>query len=181
MQQKPDVTPRTPTGVPGEIVPVASIAETKGLVPAGAHMRMDPRVLSRINDVVSVLEQDYTQVLLGHLAEMIDLHAAWHAGSVCSRDPIHEIAHDIRGVAATFSRPLAGQIAARICATLDQSCAGPAAIDEHLDALDHVANLTSEPIGVFPKLVLTRLDELGTDAQVQHHDITTDKETEGGA
>ena len=170
MHQKPDVTPRTPTGVPGEIVPVPSIAETKGLIADGAPMRMDPRVLSRINDVVSVLEKDYTQVLHNHVSDMVKHHAVWHAGPVCSREPIQEIAHDIRGVAATFGRPLAGQIANRICAKLNRSSNNAATIDEHLDALTQVANLTPEPDGDFAKLVLKRLDDLADDTPSQSED-----------
>lgn len=137
-------------------------------------MRMDPRVLSRINDVVSVLENDYSRVLLDHLADMVEHHAAWQTSPTVSRGTIHEIAHDIRGVAATFGRPLAGQIATRICAVLDQTSDDVPVIDEHLDALNHVANLTPEPGGAFAKLVLKRLDELKNDALATDHDASNE-------
>jgi HPt (histidine-containing phosphotransfer) domain-containing protein len=176
MHQKPDITPRTPSGVPGEIVPVPSIAETKGLVADGAHMRMDPRVLSRINDVVSILEQDYSNVLREQLAEIVGLYSTWQKDATASRDAIREIAHDIRGVAATFGRPLAGQIATRLCGVLNQSPDNASAIEEHLDALDHVANLTPEPDGVSAKLALKRLDELVIETPEQHLISPTNEE-----
>jgi len=127
-------------------------------------MRMDPRVLSRINNVVSILEQDYAKVLQEHLTDMAKHHSVRETAPASSRDAIHEIAHDIRCVAATFGRPLAGQIATRICTTLDRAPDGVPIIDEHLAALNHVASLTPEPEGAFAILVLKRLDELERDA-----------------
>lgn len=159
MQHKPDVTMRPLLGGPPEIVPVPSIAEVKGLTSDGAHLRMDPRILTRINDVVSVLEQDYAEVLHARVADLEKAYVARNADTTDARSVIYEIAHDIRGVAGTFGRPLCGQIASRICARFDQSPSDIPAIDDHIEALNHVASLTPEPDGAFALLVLKRLDD----------------------
>lgn len=179
MQHKPDVAIRSLLGGPPEVVPVPSIAETKGLATEGAHMRMDPRILTRISDVVSVLEQDYTKVLQSHISDMERAYIGWKSGTEDTRAKIYEIAHDIRGVAGTFGRPLSGQIATRICARFDHAPKVIPAIEDHIDALNHVANLSPEPEGAFADLVLKRLDELSdvrpdpageAKAGGQHHD-----------
>ncbi|MCE7999561.1 MAG: hypothetical protein HEP70_11935 [Rhodobiaceae bacterium] len=158
MQHKPDVAIRSLLGGPPEIVPVPSIAETKGLATDDAHLRMDPRILTRINDVVSVLQQDYTKVLLTHVADLERAYIDWKSGTQDTRAKIYDIAHDIRGVAGTFGRSLSGQIATRICALFDQTPHAIPAIDDHIDALNQVANLSPEPEGAFAQLVLNRLD-----------------------
>ncbi len=163
MQQKPGIAPRTPSGGPVEVVPVPSIAETKGLVNDGAHMRLDPRVLSRISNVVSVLEQDYAQVLRSHIADIEKAYVVWKSGTDDMRHTIYELAHDIRGVAGTFGRALSGQIATRICTAFDHSPNEIPAIEDHIDALNHVAFLSPEPEGAFAQLVLKRLDDLRSD------------------
>ncbi len=159
MQQKSDVATEPLLGGPPEVVPVPSIVEAKGLVTDGAHMRMDPRILNRISDVVSVLEHDYTQVLRKHISNLEQAYIDWKSGARNTREMIYEIAHDIRGVAGTFGRPLSGQIASRICAHFDQTPDEMPAIEGHIDALNHVANLTPEPDGAFAHLVLRRLDD----------------------
>ncbi len=159
MQHKTDVTARPLLGGPPEIVPVPSIAEVKGLSTDGAHLRMDPRILTRISDVVSVLEQDYTEVLLSHVADLEKAYINRNSSAPAARTAIYEIAHDIRGVAGSFGRPLSGQIASRICTRFDQSPVDIPAIDDHIDALKHVSKLMPEPDGAFAQLVLKRLDD----------------------
>lgn len=160
MQYKPHVATRSLLGGPPEVVPVPSIAETKGLATDGAHLRMDPRILTRISNVVSVLEQDYTKVLQSHIADLERAYIDWKTGALDARTKIYEIAHDIRGVAGTFGRSLSGQIATRICACFDQTPDAIPQIEDHIDALNHVASLSPEPDGAFAQLVLKRLDHL---------------------
>lgn len=179
MQQKSEVAIRSLLGGPPKVVPVPSIAETKGLVTDGAHMRMDPRILTRISDVVSVLEQDYTKVLLSHISDMERAYIDWKSGAEETRAKIYEIAHDIRGVAGTFSRSLSGQIATRICARFDQTPDAIPAIEDHIEALKHVANLSPEPEGAFAQLVLKRLDELSDTPLMPTDASATDEMMEG--
>ncbi len=179
MQHKPDVATRSLLGGPPEVVPVLSIAETKGLVTDGAHMRMDPRILTRISDVVSVLEQDYTKVLSSHITDMEQAYIDWKAGTRDARAKIYEIAHDIRGVAGTFGRSLSGQIATRICTRFDQTPGAIPAIEDHIEALNHVASLSPEPDGAFAQLVLKRLDEPSGLAPSQVDASAADKKSQG--
>ncbi|WOF74833.1 hypothetical protein QMT40_002492 [Parvibaculaceae bacterium PLY_AMNH_Bact1] len=179
MQHKPDVATRSLLGGPPEIVPVPSIAETKGLVTDGAHMRMDPRILTRISDVVSILEQDYTKVLLSHISDMEGAYIDWKSGTQDSRAKIYEIAHDIRGIAGTFGRSLSGQIASRICARFDQTADAIPSIEDHIEALNHVANLSPEPEGTFAQLVLKRLDELAGAPPTPADIAAADEKAEG--
>jgi len=179
MQHKPDVAIRSLLGGPPEVVPVPSIAETKGLVTDGAHMRMDPRILTRISDVVSVLEQDYTKVLLSHISDMERAYIDGKSGAEDTRAKIYDIAHDIRGVAGTFGRSLSGQIATRICARFDQTPGAIPAIEDHIEALNHVANLSPEPEGAFAELVLKRLDEPSDASQKPAQKSAADEMREG--
>ncbi|AWZ01613.1 hypothetical protein RHODOSMS8_02083 [Rhodobiaceae bacterium] len=179
MQHKPDVAIRSLLGGPPEVVPVPSIAETKGLVTDGAHMRMDPRILTRISDVVSVLEQDYTKVLQSHISDMERAYIDWKSGTEDTRAKIYDIAHDIRGVAGTFGRSLSGQIAARICAHFDQTPDAIPAIEDHIEALNHVVNLAPEPEGSFAELVLKRLDELSGTQQSPSDASKADEKADG--
>lgn len=163
MQQKPDVTPRTRDGIPAEIVAVAPIARTRGLNANSPHLRMDPRVLSRIHDVVAVLQTDYSDVLREQIVDMGRIYADLKAGDRTAAGKLYAIAHEIRGIAGTFARPLAGKIADRICAHLDEETNGEGCdltgLYEHIDTLTQIARLTPEPDGIVAKVVLKRLNE----------------------
>ncbi len=179
MQHKPDVMVRPLLGGPPEIVPVPSIAEVKGLATDGAHLRMDPRILTRISNVVSVLEQDYAEVLLSRVTDLEKVYIERNTGTPDVRGAIYEIVHDIRGVAGTFGRPLCGQIASRICTRFDQSPTEIPEIDDHIEALNHVASLTPEPGGAFARLVLKRLDDACPDPLRAARPTPDDSEEKG--
>lgn len=179
MQHKAKVATGSLLGAPPEVVPVPSIAETKGLATDGAHLRMDPRILTRISDVVSILEQDYSKVLQAHVVDLEHAYIDWKTGTNEARHKVFEIAHDIRGVAGTFGRSLSGQIATKICERIDQTPDFLPAIREHIDALNHVANLSPEPDGVFAELVLKRLDEPADMPQTTADEPATEKQAEG--
>lgn len=163
MQQKPDVTPRTSFGVPAEIIAIPPIMESKGVTQAEAHVRMDPRVLDRIHDVVSVLQRDYTDVLAGQVENLTEVCATLIDDTETATNKIYAIAHEIRGIAGTFARPLAGQVAAHICEFLDdQSGVGshtPEMLQEKVDVLVQIAGLSPEPEGLFATVVLERLKD----------------------
>jgi hypothetical protein len=163
MQHKPDVTPRTAAGIPAEIISVPAIAEAKGLASPSAHIRMDPRVLDRIHNVVSVLEKDYADVLAGQVEDLKKAASKLTGDNHTATTIIYAVAHDIRGVAGTFSRPLAGRIAAHICEFLDECSKDLPALthqlQEKVDVLVQVANLSPEPDGVFASVIMERLNE----------------------
>ncbi len=163
MNQKPDVTPRTSTGVPAEIIAVPAIAAAKGITKPQAHIRMDPRALDRIHDVVSVLEKDYAEVLAGQVDDLKQASAKLESDPGIAQTIIYAIAHEIRGIAGTFSRPLSGQIAAHICEYLDDATkhnqVSAALLQNKVEVLVQVANLSPEPSGVFASVVLERLNE----------------------
>jgi len=164
MQQKPDVTPRTSFGVPAEIIAVPPIIEFKGMVPTEAHVRMDPRVLDRIHDVVAVLQRDYTDVLAGQIKNLTDACATLINDTESATKEIYAISHEIRGIAGTFARPLAGQVAAHICEFLDDQSGAvastPEMLQEKVDVLVQIAGLSPEPEGLFATVVLERLKDM---------------------
>jgi len=170
MQQKPDVTPRTSFGVPAEIIAVPPIIEFKGMAQTEAHMRMDPRILDRIHDVVAVLQRDYTDVLAGQVENLTDACATLINDTETATKKIYAIAHEIRGIAGTFARPLAGQVAAHICEFLDDQssviASTPEMLQEKVEILVQIAGLSPEPEGLFATVVLERLKDITQSQQM---------------
>jgi len=170
MQQKPDVTPRTSFGVPAEIIAVPPIIEFKGVAQTEAHMRMDPRILDRIHDVVAVLQRDYTDVLASQVENLTDACATLINDTETATKKIYAIAHEIRGIAGTFARPLAGQVAAHICEFLDDQssviASTPEMLQEKVEVLVQIAGLSPEPEGLFATVVLERLKDITQSQQM---------------
>ncbi|MEQ9518108.1 MAG: hypothetical protein RLN89_01575 [Parvibaculum sp.] len=165
MQQKPDVTPRTATGIPAEIIHIPAIAESKCLLDDATHLRMDPRIQSRIHDVVSVLQRDYVGVLAHQINKLQKECQSWAEGDCAAEGQTYALAHEIRSIAGTFARPLASEIAARICSLIDtldiDHCAPTIAIvHEHIKVLMHIVELTPEPQGMSAKVIINRLEEI---------------------
>lgn len=174
MQQKPDVTPRTATGIPAEIIHVPAIVQSKSVTENAPHLRMDPRIQSRIHDVVSVLQRDYVSVLAHQIKKLRHECQAWSDGDSTAEGQTYALAHEIRGIAGTFARPLAGEIASRICnliETLDSDPCEPVIniIREHIHALAHIVELTPEPQGMSATVLLNRLDEISSEQTPEAH------------
>lgn len=144
-----------------QFVHIPSIADAKEMPEGGRPMRLDPRVLSRIQNAVSTLEQDYGDVLVDQVSNIQQLADGIAAGSAGDLQALYELAHDIRGVAKTFSRPLAGAIADSLCSYVDmlpdQAAPDTDIIREHVNALSQMARLTPEPNGSMADTILARV------------------------
>ncbi len=139
-----------------------------GALDDATHLRMDPRIQLRIHDVVNIVQRDYTSVLTRQIAKLRQETKAWADGDCAAEGQTYALAHDIREIAGTFARPLAGEIAARICnliETVDEDNCAPtiAIIREFIAALSHIVELTPEPRGMSAAVLINRLDEIASE------------------
>jgi len=163
MQQRPmESLCETPTEISS--TPTASPPRDTGR--SDIPVRMDPRILDRMYEVVSVLQADYTEILIKQVAGLEQNCLSLSDSTTTAVGKIYETAHEIRGTAGTFGRPLAGKIAARICKYLDapkaENTIDRGIIQEHIDTLGQVASFTPEPEGIFASIIMKRLEDTTT-------------------
>ena len=166
MPQKPEAKLLMQSSVPSEIASASATDPTRTPDPTEVPVRMDPRALDRMYEVVSVLQDDYTDILIKQAASLEQNCLSMRDDAEISLHKIYETAHEIRGIAGTFGRPLAGKVAAHICDYLDGKKATDTAnapiIQDHVDTLVQIVAFTPEPEGIFASIMMKRLEEATT-------------------
>lgn len=163
MPQKPEAMLRMQPSVPSEIASAPATEPMQNPGSVEVPVRMDPRALDRMYEVVSVLQDDYTDILIKQTDSLEQNCLSLKDNTEIVLQRIYETAHEIRGIAGTFGRPLAGKIAAHICDYLDRpktdDIADPRIIQEQVGTLVQIASFTPEPEGIFASIVMKRLED----------------------
>lgn len=133
-----------------EVIQVPSIVRTKLGAGASIPMRLDPRVLNKLESAITHLEKDYGNKLKDQITSMLLLMNGVEEGlndAKATMVQVYQMAHEIRGLAGTFKRPLTNRIAGNLCGYIDEL--GDAPADRtitrfHIEALFAASAVTPE-------------------------------------
>lgn len=134
-----------------EVIQVPSIVRTKLGAGASIPMRLDPRVLSKLETAIKHLEQNYGDTLKKQITSMLLLMNDVEDGQSDLKsaiEKIYQMAHEIRGVAGTFKRPVTNRIAGNLCSYIDElgdTLADKTITRFHIEALFAASSITPEP------------------------------------
>ena len=134
-----------------EITQVPSIVRTKLGPGASIPMRLDPRVLTKLEAAITHLEQNYGGTLKKQITNMLLTMNAVEEGReefAVAMKKVYHVAHEIRGVAGTFKRPISNRIAGNLCGYIDElgdTLADKTITRFHIEALLAASSVTPEP------------------------------------
>ena len=147
-----------------EVVQPPSIVTRKLGPGAVLPMRLDPRVLQRMERAIEKMADSYEKSLKTEIRQMLLSHDEWQAGKQEAIHAIYALAHDIRGLAGTFSRPVTGRISNALCQYLEAmphlDAADGAVVRLHVDAMFAAAMDAQEPSEEVAKATLAGLERL---------------------
>lgn len=147
-----------------EVVQPPSIVTRKLGPGAVLPMRLDPRVLQRMERAIEKMADSYEKSLKTEIRQMLLSHDEWQSGKQEAIHAIYALSHDIRGLAGTFSRPVTGRIANALCQYLEAlpnlDAADGAVVRLHVDAMFAAATDAQEPSEEVAKATLAGLDRL---------------------
>ncbi|MAB15161.1 hypothetical protein [Parvibaculum sp.] len=152
------------------ILKVPSIAKRKLGQDITDPVRLDPRVLEKMQDTIKSLESKYAEALSEQVTRLIELSDPAANGDARSAADLYTIAHDIRGLAGTFGRPLVGRFANLLCTYIEgHDNIGPLensiirfhveAIREALKNPDSDPNLASETLRALENLIMATMNQ----------------------
>jgi hypothetical protein len=101
--------------IPARFVRIPSIAERKLGRDYTAPIRLDPRVLDKMQNTIRTLAAAYTETLGTQIASLLPLIEPGSADAGDARSRLYAVAHDIRGLAGTFGMPIVGSFAQSLC------------------------------------------------------------------
>lgn len=134
-----------------EVIQVPSIVRAKLGPGASIPMRLDPRVLTKLETAITHLEKNYGDTLKKQIANMLVIMNAIEEGREEQRvamEKVYHMAHEIRGVAGTFKRPISNRIAGNLCSYIDElgdTIADKTIARFHIEALLAASSTTPEP------------------------------------
>lgn len=134
-----------------EVIQVPSIVRNKLGAGASIPMRLDPRVLTKLESAIKELELGYGSTLKKQIAAMLLLMNSVEDGRDDLKSAIatiYQMAHEIRGVAGTFKRPVTNRIAGNLCSYIDElgdTLADKTITRFHIEALFAASSATPEP------------------------------------
>lgn len=132
-----------------EIMQPSSLVRQKLGAGAVIPMRLDPRVLKRMENAIENMSGTYAKTLKTEIRAMMNAHADWEDGESARLAEVYAIAHEIRGLAGTFARPVTGRMANQLCLYLealpDLSRAEEGVVRLHVDAMHAAAMGSNEP------------------------------------
>ena len=150
------------------ILKVPSVAKRKLGHEVTDPVRLDPRVLEKMQNTIKSLESKYAETLANQISQLIELAEPAAAGDAQASSRLYSIAHDIRGLSGTFGKPLVGRFANLLCAYIERHDTIGAlegsiirfhveAIREALKNPDSDPNLASETLRALERLIMTTL------------------------
>lgn len=152
------------------ILKVPSVAKRKLGQDITDPVRLDPRVLEKMQDTIKGLESKYAEALSEQVTRLIELSDPAANGDAAAATALYTIAHDIRGLAGTFGRPMVGRFANLLCTYIEgHDKIGPLensiirfhveAIREALKNPDSDPNLASETLRALENLIRATLNQ----------------------
>lgn len=127
-------------------------------------MRLDPRILRRMELAVETMSGAYAKTLKTEIRAMMNAHAEWEEGDSTKIHHVYAIAHEIRGLAGTFARPMTGRVANQLCLYLEAlpelTRAEEGVVRLHVDAMHAAATGAREPCTEVADATLAGLDRL---------------------
>ena len=150
------------------ILKVPSVAKRKLGHDVTDPVRLDPRVLEKMQSTIKNLESKYAEALSTQVTRLMELSEPATNGDTRAASDLYSIAHDIRGLAGTFGRPLIGRFANLLCTYIEgHDSIGPLensiirfhveAIREALKNPDSDPSLASETLRALERLITTTL------------------------
>ena len=150
------------------ILKVPSVAKRKLGHDVADPVRLDPRVLEKMQSTIKSLESKYADALADQITQLIELTEPASNGDAQAASRLYSIAHDIRGLAGTFGRPLIGRFANLLCSYIEgHDSIGPlesSIIRFHVEAIrealrnpDSDPSLASETLRALERLIMTTL------------------------
>lgn len=133
-----------------EVIQVPSIVRTKLGAGASIPMRLDPRVLNKLESAITHLEKDYGDKLKDQITRMLLLMNGVEEGlndAKTAMTQVYQMTHEIRGLAGTFKRPLTNRIAGNLCSYIDElgdTLADRTITRFHIEALFAASAVTPE-------------------------------------
>jgi len=154
------------------ILKVPSVAKRKLGHDIAGPVRLDPRVLDKMQDTIRSLESKYAEALSAQVTRLIELSEPASNGDTRAASDLYSIAHDVRGLAGTFGHPMVGRFANLLCTYIEgHDSIGPLqssiirfhveAIREALKNPDSDPNLASETLRALERLIMTTLRQSG--------------------
>lgn len=143
---------------------VPSIAERKLGPDYTAPMRLDPRVLDKMQTTIRKLESKYGETLSAQVSMLQLLVEPAAKGDTEARGRLYALAHDMRGLAGTFGFPVAGRFANSLCIylekCLEEDWRDGSVIRLHIDAIREAVDnpgtdpaLTMETLNALERLI----------------------------
>ena len=162
MPSTPETT-KDPSQV--EIVQVPSIVTSKLGPGATIPMRLDPRILSRMEDSITRMKSDYGDALIAQVVKCLGMLSDMMNDALVKSEgcaAIYRLNHEIRGIAGTFDRPIASRISASLCTYMDGIKTPPNLhiLQVHLEALQAASIETPEPSDDVTKETVSGLEKM---------------------
>jgi|GEM_PF-1882103 len=155
---------RTPGAAAVEITQPPSLVRQKLGQGAVIPMRLDPRALKRMEHAIETMSGAYAKTLKTEIRAVMNAHAEWEEGDSAKIHQVYAIAHEIRGLAGTFARPMTGRVANQLCLYLETlpelTRAEEGVVRLHVDAMHAAATGSSEPSAEVADATLAGLDRL---------------------
>ncbi|MBX3505166.1 MAG: hypothetical protein KF895_06765 [Parvibaculum sp.] len=147
---------------------VPSIAERKLGTSQTAPMRLDPRVLDKMQTTIRKLETKYAEALSAQVSMVQLLIEPAAKGDMEARERLYSLMHDMRGLAGTFGFPVVGRFANSLCLYIEKARENDwrdaSVIRFHVDAIREAVDnpgtdpaITTETLAALERLIASDL------------------------
>ena len=105
----------------------------------GGSAPFDEDAIARADAILKDLAENFREWLRDDIERLHEAHAALQKsdGSATTRAALHQVAHDLKGEAATLGLPLLGRVAGSLCVLVgEKTTSAPALLADHIALID---------------------------------------------
>ena len=105
----------------------------------GGSAPFDEDAVARADAILKDLAENFREWMRDDIERLHEAHAAFQksGGTAAARTGLHQVAHDLKGEAATLGLPLLGRVAGSLCSLVSEKTASaPSLLADHVALID---------------------------------------------